>query len=114
MLHYVLLAASLTARSKFPAACVRSARLRARRSEYGFGDVDFSLSIRAALSVRLLQVGLRLHDFGPRPAVGEFDELGVVAARAGGVAHGSCGGRCAGVAAQSVIGVAQRGFETFE
>ena len=44
----------------------------------------------------------------------QFDELGVVAARAGGVAHGSCGGRCAGVAAQSVIGVAQRGFETFE
>src|SRR5262249_53559019 len=31
----------------------------------------------AVLSVRLLQVGLRLHDLGPRPAVGEFDEFRV-------------------------------------
>src|SRR6516225_1071438 len=49
--------------------------------------------IAPALLLRLLQEGLGLREFGPARAVGEFEQLAIVAARGGRVAGGGCGSR---------------------
>ena len=53
----------------------------------------------ATLSVHLLQVGLGLREFGPGSAVGEFNQLRVIAARGGRIPDRSCRSRCARIAA---------------
>src|SRR5499427_9485007 len=68
-------------------------------------------ALAAALLLRLLQVGLGLRELGPRAAVGELEQLAIVAARGGRVSGGGCGSRRAGIAAQPVLGAAQRRFE---
>src|SRR6516162_8603471 len=67
--------------------------------------------IAPALLLRLLQEGLGLREFGPARAVGEFEQLAIVAARGGRVAGGGCRNRRAGIAAQPVLRAAQRRFE---
>src|SRR5262249_43886639 len=99
---------SLTARSKFLAACVGRRACESTGRNPASAMSFFFYPLLAALSVRLWQVGLRLHDLGPRPAVGEFDQFGVVAARAGRVARGSRGSRRPRIAAQPVLRRAQR------
>jgi hypothetical protein len=54
---------------------------------------------RATLSVHLLQVGLGLREFGPDSAVGEFNQLRVIAARGGRIPDRSCRSRRARIAA---------------
>src|SRR5215831_19227221 len=60
---------------------------------------------------RLLQEGLGLREFGPARAVGEFEQLAIVAARGGRVAGGGRRSRRAGVTSQPVLRAAQRRFE---